>query len=83
VQTGQLAHAAVDLGLEARLTVSATPQTQMEERASKKTRQILMVKLERSTTDQNTSHPLQKGSGISWFPVDDQHFAIGCRKYAE
>jgi hypothetical protein len=55
----------------------------MEERASKKTRQILMVKLERSTTDQNTSHPLQKGSGISWFPVDDQHFAIGCRKYAE
>ena len=55
----------------------------MEGRASKKTRQILMVKLERSTTDQNTSHPHQKGSGISWFPVDDQHFAIGCRKYAE
>jgi hypothetical protein len=36
VLTGQLAHAAVDLGLEARLTVSAIAKTQLRGETSKK-----------------------------------------------
>ena len=39
VLTGQLAHAAVDLGLEARLTVSAIAKSQLQGETSKKSRQ--------------------------------------------
>ena len=47
VLTGQLAHIAVDLGLKARLTVSAIPQSQLDEETSKKTQRILEITIKR------------------------------------
>ena len=47
VLTGQLAHIAGDLGLKARLTVSAMPQSQVGEETSKKTQRIYEIAIKR------------------------------------
>ena len=78
--TGQLAHAAVDLGLEARLTVSAIPQSQQRGEASKKNSTHFCLASE--TNSESAGHPRAE-IGKNWrdprvFPISTRNSTMTC-----